>query len=208
MRAVTKYSSSKGASFQTYASYWIRASVLRAIAEADDVIRTPYHVNNAVNKILRGDKDRGWEEYRTAKEIAEDTGMGEDGVRTTLEVMGRRRYGYTEFIYGYHDGVMGGAGEEEVGGEGRPSTGFGEGVKGVLDDNEIKALELRFGIGGNEVRDKGKGETGRGGEERTFKEVGKVMQMSGEYARRLVERGINKLKERKEEGGLEEVFGL
>ncbi|GMI48337.1 hypothetical protein TrCOL_g8831 [Triparma columacea] len=189
LRAIDKYdpTDSRGASFATYAGYWVRASVLRALAEKEDLVRVPYHVSGAVRKILKV-KGGGWDDYEDAKKLAMETGMGEGKVRDVLGVI-RRKGGYVEFDAGYHGG-----GEWTEGGEGgRGEGGVQEGMEVLLSEDERTAVELRFGLGGRVVVDR-EVEEGRGGEERTYMEVGKVMELSGEYARRLVKRGLEKLR--------------
>jgi len=59
-RAVDKWNPEIGGKFSTYAVYWIRAAVLRCIAERDDVVRVPNHVSQAVLQINKAAKRLGW----------------------------------------------------------------------------------------------------------------------------------------------------
>ena len=59
-RAVDKWNPEIGGKFSTYAVYWVRAAILRCIAERDDVVRVPNHVSQAVNQINKAAKRLGW----------------------------------------------------------------------------------------------------------------------------------------------------
>ncbi|GMH53740.1 hypothetical protein TrRE_jg8785, partial [Triparma retinervis] len=104
LRSIDKYDpvDPRGASLATYSSYWIKASVLRAIAEKEDIVRPPLHIAGAVRKIVKA-RAGAWGEYADARKIALETGMGEGRVRDALGVMGRRG-GYVELVPGYHEG--------------------------------------------------------------------------------------------------------
>ena len=109
-RAIDKFNPGMGTKFSTYAVYWIRAAILRCIAERDDIMRVPEHVSAAVRKVsaaaqrlgleLDGDKivnsfqsDALWKEAQAAKALAEEAGLTDRQVKQALRVKQRRKNG-------------------------------------------------------------------------------------------------------------------
>ena len=153
MRAIDRFSpsiaESSSCSFATYATYWIRAAVLRAIAERDDVIRTPFHVSETIRRIVKAEKS-AWGEFMDAKKLAEETGFRVSRVNDALAVMKRRRNGgYVEFTPNYHDNAESFKSSE---GDLRGASGVGwkgelEGALGkFLRPQELQAISLRYGL--------------------------------------------------------------
>lgn len=123
-RAVDKWNPDIGGKFSTYAVYWVRAAILRCIAERDDLLRVPNHVTLAVQKINKAAKRLGWvlqesggilvmddddnskhtgntESWKAAnyaKRLAEEAGLSERNFEEAMTVR-RRRYagGYVAF---------------------------------------------------------------------------------------------------------------
>lgn len=100
--------STKGNKFGTYAYYWIRAAVLRCIAERDDLMRVPSHVSQAVREINKAASRLGidleggssgmissisWKEAQAAKKLAEEAGLTEKKFRQAMKVRSRRYSG-------------------------------------------------------------------------------------------------------------------
>lgn len=108
-RAVDKWNPAIGGKFSTYAVYWIRAAVLRCIAERDDLLRVPSHVSQAITNINKAAKRLGldldstgtsasWKQAKEAKRLAEEAGLSERNFEEAMKVR-RRRYsgGYIAF---------------------------------------------------------------------------------------------------------------
>ena len=91
MRAVAKYDFRLGNKFSTYATWWIRQAVTRAIADQQRVIRLPVHMSEAISKLRRvsAQLERALEREPTTGEIAEALGVTPEKVRRTLEAMQR-----------------------------------------------------------------------------------------------------------------------
>jgi len=115
-RAIDKYNPNMGSKFSTYAVYWIRAAVLRCIAERDDLLRVPEHVSQSISKLTKAAQALGvdlddqeilatfasntnaWEEAEAAKALAVKAGLTDKQLAQAMRVKARRRYGgYTSF---------------------------------------------------------------------------------------------------------------
>lgn len=114
-RAVDRWNPEIGGKFSTYAYYWIRAAVLRGIAERDDIVRVPEHVSTAVRKMTKAAKNLGleidgdgllssvyssdssWKEAQAAKALAEEAGLTSRQLEVAMKVQQRRRTGMLSF---------------------------------------------------------------------------------------------------------------
>ena len=116
-RAIDRYdpTATNGGRFATYATYWIRAAVLRAIAERDDLVRVPVYVSETVRKLTaaagrlgidldeeavvrgvvgeRASRDAAWREATRAKQLAEEAGLSDRQLAEAVRVRRRRRGG-------------------------------------------------------------------------------------------------------------------
>lgn len=102
-RAVDKYNPAIGGKLSSYAVYWIRAAVLRCIAERDDLLRVPNHVSSAVHEINKAAKRLGmdldvsgnntWKQAKEAKRLAEEAGLSERNFEEAMKVRYRRYTG-------------------------------------------------------------------------------------------------------------------
>lgn len=115
-RALNKWDPTIGGKFSTYAVYWVRAAILRCIAERDDLVRVPEHVSTAVRKMTRaaaqmgisidgdsllssvsGSKQTSWKEAEAAKQLAELAGLSEKQLTEAIKVRARRLQGISSF---------------------------------------------------------------------------------------------------------------
>jgi len=187
MKAVDKFEYRLGYKFSTYASWWIRQSITRAIADQSRTIRIPVHMIETIHKLARVQRQLLQEIGRepTPEELADEIHLPVERVRAVMD-MARHPVSLSAPVGDSAEATLGDFIEDKSAGNPVEEAGFSilkskiKQVLATLTERERQVLELRFGL--------------KDSQPRTLEEVGRQFHVTRERIRQIEAKALKKIR--------------
>ncbi|MEY4245158.1 MAG: polymerase sigma factor RpoD [Verrucomicrobiota bacterium] len=187
MKAIDRFEYRLGYKFSTYASWWIRQSITRAIADQSRTIRIPVHMIETIHKLARVQRQLLQEIGRepTPEEIAEEIHLPVGRVRAVMD-MARHPVSLSAPVGDSAEATLGDFIEDNSAGNPMEEAGFSilkskiKQVLATLTEREREVLELRFGL--------------KDSQPRTLEEVGRQFHVTRERIRQIEAKALKKIR--------------
>ncbi|MBQ1209369.1 MAG: sigma-70 family RNA polymerase sigma factor [Bacteroidales bacterium] len=186
IKAAQKFDETRGFKFISYAVWWIRQSILQALAEQSRIVRLPLNQVGSLNKInkAQGKFEQEFGRLPTSDELADILGVPKDKIADTIRVSGRHVSLDAPFVEGEDNNLLDVLENEES-----PAAS-----KGLVSESLNKEIERALSTLTPRERDIIKYFFGIGCQEMTLEEIGEKFNLTRERVRQIKEKAIRRLK--------------
>ncbi len=186
IKAAEKFDETRGFKFISYAVWWIRQSILQALAEQSRIVRLPLNQVGSLNKINKalGKFEQENERQPSADELAEMIDIPKDKINDTLRVSGRHVSVDAPFVEGEDNSLL-----DVLPNDDSPSAD-----RGLTNESLSTEIERALQILTGREREIIKSFFGIGCQEMTLEEIGERLDLTRERVRQIKEKAIRKLK--------------
>ncbi|MBQ5774632.1 MAG: sigma-70 family RNA polymerase sigma factor [Paludibacteraceae bacterium] len=186
IKAAEKFDETRGFKFISYAVWWIRQSILQALAEQSRIVRLPLNQVGSLNKINKAFQrfEQEHERKPSAEELAEELDIPVDKIADTLKMSGRHVSVDAPFVEGEDNCLI-----DVMVNEDSPNAD-----RGLINESLSKEIDRALGTLTTREADIIRKFFGIGVQEKTLEEIGLDLHLTRERVRQIKERAIYKLK--------------